>query len=81
MPTRARTTGDLERAKKRLWRAVLRASEIVEDPDPALALKGIHALAQACGVYTKLFEVAELEARVAALEAAVQSRTLRKVLP
>jgi hypothetical protein len=74
MPSKARTTGDLERAKKRLWRAVLRASEIVEDTDPNLALRGVHALSQALTVYAKLHEAADLEARLSALEAAVQQR-------
>lgn len=82
MPSKARTTGDLERAKKRLWRAVLRASEIVEDTDLNLALRGVHALSQALTVYTRLHETHELEARLSSLEAALQQpRTMRRVLP
>jgi hypothetical protein len=85
MPTRARTVGDLERAKKRLWRGILRASEVLEDPDSGVALRAIHALAQACGVYVRLFEAAELEERVAALEQALLQHQgplgLRRVKP
>lgn len=82
MPIKARTVGDLERAKKRLWRAILRASEIVEEPDPQLALKAIHALGQAVGAYTKVHEASDLEARLKALEEHVRllNNPLRKVL-
>ncbi|WP_027892004.1 hypothetical protein [Calidithermus chliarophilus] len=58
----------MERAKKRLWRAVLRASEIVEDIDPNLALRAIHALGQVTLAYAKLHEAHDLERRLEALE-------------
>lgn len=74
MPSKTRTTGDLERAKKRLWRAVLRASEIIESEDLNLALRAIHALGQVTLAYAKLHEAADLEARLSALETAVQQR-------
>lgn len=83
MPSKARTTGDLERAKKRLWRAVLRASEIIEDTDPNLALRGVHALSQALTVYAKLHETHELEGRLRALEQALatkQTKSMRRVI-
>lgn len=83
MPIKARTVGDLERAKKRLWRAILRASEIVEEPDPQLALKAVHALGQAVGAYTKVHEACDLEQRLVALEERLKlmgDARLRRVL-
>ena len=40
------------------------------DDDHDLTLRAIHALGQVCGQYSKLLEIGELEARLAALEAA-----------
>ena len=60
--------GTLEDARALLWRALTRAGELLEEEDPALSLKAIHAISQGVGAYAKVLEVGELEARIAALE-------------
>ena len=62
--------GTLEDARALLWRALTRAGELLEEEDPALSLKAIHAISQGASAYAKIVEVGELEARIAALEAA-----------
>ena len=73
---RTRTTGDLEKLKKKVWQSISAAEEILldEHTDNATRLRAIHALIQASTAYTRLVEfdesaqrVAELEARVAAV--------------
>ena len=55
-----------------LWKAITAASEIVADSssDVATRLRGIHAISQAAGSYTKLVELVEFEARLRAIEEA-----------
>lgn len=60
--------GTLEDARALLWRALTRAGELLEEEDPALCLKAIHAISQGASAYAKIVEVGELEARIAALE-------------
>ena len=62
--------GTLEDARGLLWRALQRAAELLEEEDPALTLKAVHAVSQGASSYAKLVEVGELEARIAALEIA-----------
>jgi hypothetical protein len=68
--------GDLAALRKRLWFGVLRASDILEDPEasPELALKACHALGQLGGCYANLLKTSELEARLTALEQALLRR-------
>lgn len=60
--------GTLEDARALLWRALTRAGELLEEEDPALSLKAIHAISQGAAAYARIVEVGELEARIAALE-------------
>ena len=62
--------GTLEDARALLWRALTRAGELLEEEDPALSLKAIHAISQGAAAYARIVEVGELEARIAALEGA-----------
>jgi hypothetical protein len=67
---RHKKPGDLPALTRVLWRAVLEAQEILEAAtEPELKLKAIHALSQCAGQYSKLLEVGEFEARLAAVEA------------
>lgn len=66
--------GSVEDLQAALWRAIDRLNESLKskkgaDVDDA-ALRRMHALCQLGGVYLKVVEVGELEARIAALEAA-----------
>lgn len=66
--TKRRKAGTLEHARALLWQALERAAELLEEEDPALSLKAVHALSQGASSYAKLVEAGELEARIAALE-------------
>ncbi|MVN85170.1 hypothetical protein GO986_00085 [Deinococcus sp. HMF7620] len=61
--------GTLEDARALLWRALTRAGELLEEDDPAHALRAVHAVSQGAAAYARIVEVGELEARIAALEA------------
>ncbi len=71
MPTRKRTLGDLEGATRLVWKGLKRAAQLLEHPDPQVALKAAHAVFQGATAYAKLMEVKELKERVEALEARV----------
>ena len=62
--------GTLEDARALLWKALQRASVILENDDDTLSLKAIHAVSQGAAAYARIIEVGELEARLAALEGA-----------
>lgn len=66
---RRRKTGTLEDARALLWRALTRGGELLEEEDPALSLKAVHAVSQGVTAYARVVEVGELEARIAAIEA------------
>lgn len=61
--------GTLEDARALLWRALTRAGELLEQEDPMLSLKAVHAVSQGASAYARIVEVGEIEARLAALEA------------
>lgn len=67
----AETAGTVSDLRLKLWRALAVATDMLDDPgsDAASKLKALHALTQASGVYLKVVEVGELEARLNALEA------------
>jgi uncharacterized small protein (DUF1192 family) len=66
--------GDLESTKRRTWGILCLAyDEVAMAEDAEQRRKGMLAYAQLAGVYLKLYEVAELEPRIQALEAAMQS--------
>lgn len=60
--------GTLEDARALLWRALERAGDLLEEEDPLLSLKAIHAVSQGAAAYARIVEVGEIEARLAALE-------------
>ncbi|MFY7998885.1 MAG: hypothetical protein ACOVSW_09830 [Candidatus Kapaibacteriota bacterium] len=54
-PRKRRKKGSLKEAKLRLWAAIERTTTIIENErQPEVVLRGIHALSQAIGVYTRL---------------------------
>ncbi|HLA64453.1 MAG TPA: hypothetical protein VK610_08485 [Rhodothermales bacterium] len=61
--------GELADVRATLWKALGRVEEMTADTDKGLALKATHALVQVAGVYLKVLEVGEMEARLAELEA------------
>jgi len=66
--------GQLIDLLKMLWQALLEAEAVLEtasEDNPELKLKAVHAISQCGGQYAKLLEVGELEARLAAVEAAL----------
>jgi hypothetical protein len=71
---RAEAEGTLKDLTDTLWRAVKRLDECLDtitegdEIDTAELCKVTHALAQSAGVYIKVIEAGELEARLAALE-------------
>jgi hypothetical protein len=72
-----RRAGDLPALKIEVWMALLRAVEVMNDPEsaPELKLRCVHAIAQTAGVYANLLKVGDLEDRVKALEEALQRRS------
>ena len=67
---RTKETGTLQDVQKKMWSAIIRLEQIAqrEGADDAGVIKATHCLIQACGQYSKLLEVGEYEARIAALE-------------
>jgi hypothetical protein len=65
--------GDMHQVQLILWHALKRAQGVldtaVEDDE---TLKACHAVGQLAGQYVKLLEVGELEARLTALEQALE---------
>ena len=66
-------SGTLEDARALLWRALSRAGELLEEEDPVLSLKAVHAVSQGAAAYARIVEVGEMEARLTALELATVS--------
>ena len=65
--------GNIDTLLRVLWNALLEAEAVLmatEGDNPELCLRAVHAMSQCAGQYAKLLEVGELEARIAALEAA-----------
>jgi hypothetical protein len=72
---RYRKPGDLTHLRAVLWRTILEVEALLDARPPSneLVIKSAHALAQLAGSYTKLVETADLEARLQALETAMQA--------
>lgn len=68
---RRRKPGDLSQLRAVIWRTILEVEALLDTRSPSneLVLKSVHALAQLAGAYTRLVETADLEARLATLEA------------
>jgi hypothetical protein len=68
-----RANGDIEGATALVWRAMKKAETIMKaSQEHDVQLKAIHALSQSASVYARLIECGELEARLAAIETAMQ---------
>ena len=71
-----RASGDLDSARKRLWRALEMAEACMMDAagegDRAGVLKAVHATTQAASAFARVVEVGELEARFDALQTLVE---------
>jgi hypothetical protein len=63
-----RKLGDLKGAGLALWHALETAERLLEDKDPLMQLKAVHATVQAVGVYTRWREVSDLEKRLKEFE-------------
>ena len=72
----AEAAGTLGDVRLKLWRALGRVEQIVEDSDadPALTLRAAHCLSQTASTYVRLTEAGELEKRMDALEEALTGR-------
>jgi hypothetical protein len=60
--------GNLKDVLGIVWEALETARELLGDSDPVMQLKAVHGVTQAAMGYAKLYEVGELENRLAALE-------------
>jgi hypothetical protein len=63
--------GDLTQLRAVLWRTIIEVEALLDTRPPSteIVLKSGHALAQLAGAYTRLVETADLETRLATLEA------------
>jgi hypothetical protein len=68
-------SGDLSDLRRVLWRTIVEVESLLDTRPPSndLVLKSAHALAQLAGAYTKLVETADLETRLATLEATLSA--------
>lgn len=77
---KARTGGSVEDARKAMWAAVEAledrvASTAEQEGDASELTRLTHALSQAVQTFLKTYEVGELEQRMAAIEAQLESPT------
>ncbi len=70
-----RKPGGLQTLKKKMWRAVLNAEDILTSPHvtPDQQLRAVHALIQAGGAYAKLLETTDLQEQLDTLKAEMAS--------
>jgi hypothetical protein len=68
--------GNLTQLRRVLWEVILEVEALLDESQRSteVVLKSAHALAQLAGTYTKLVETADLEKRLAALEAALPQK-------
>ena len=73
---RLRKIGTIADMQRELWRAILCARDVLQDPDndTTATLKAVHAITSASSAYAKLVEVGELEARLGELEKSLEKR-------
>ncbi|WP_135230675.1 hypothetical protein [Deinococcus fonticola] len=71
---KASKPGNLKEVAGMLWEALETARELLSDDDTGTRLKAIHALSQTASSYARVYEVGELEARLEALEQAMQGQ-------
>jgi hypothetical protein len=70
---RRRKPGDLLQLRAVLWQTIIEVEALLDTRPLSndLVLKSAHALAQLAGSYTRLVETADLEQRLAKLEASM----------
>ena len=75
---KAEAAGTVNDLRRKLWRAMAAADDVLADKkaEPTLKLKALHALTQASGAYLKIVEVGELEARLAVVEERLNDRSV-----
>ncbi|AWR85671.1 hypothetical protein [Meiothermus taiwanensis] len=71
MPRPPSKTTDLNVARSALKRGLKTAVNLLEDGDPQVRLRAVHATAQAASALIKLAELGDLEARLETLERAL----------
>ena len=73
---RPRKPGDLHALQRKLWWALLRAEEVLdtEGAPTEQRLRAVHAISQTAATYANLLKTSDLEARILALEQALQQR-------
>lgn len=71
MPRPPSKTTDLNVARSALKRGLKTAVNLLEDGDPQVRLRAVHAAAQAASALIKLAELGDLEARLETLERAL----------
>ena len=73
---RLRKIGTIADMQRELWRAVLCAKDVLQDPlsDPSTTLKAVHAITSASTAYAKLIEIGEVEKRLEAVEKLLEKR-------
>lgn len=54
-------------------KAIETARNVLDDPDPSVRLRAVHAISQIGGTYVRIHEAVELEARLEALESVIDS--------
>jgi hypothetical protein len=72
-----RAVGSLPQLLAIMWHALGEAQDVLDHAtaeQAELRLKAVHAIIQAGSAYAKLLEIGELEARLAALEAAARGQ-------
>ncbi|MFC4427184.1 hypothetical protein [Deinococcus navajonensis] len=65
---RRRRPGTLQEAQFLLWVALERAGNLLERPEPDIALRAVHAVSQGVSAYLRLIEVGHMEERLEELE-------------
>ncbi len=73
---RLRKIGTLADMQRELWRAILCAKDVLQDPDSdtSATLKAVHAITSASTAYARLVEIGEIEARLEAVEELLKER-------
>ncbi len=71
LPKRVRP-GDVDALRRKIWRAILAAELLLEHAEPDIRLRAVNAIGQTGNTYRGILELADLEARVAALEASAE---------
>lgn len=69
-----KAVGTIDDLREQVWHAIEAAAAVLHDPeaDPTLRLRGVHAVTQAAGAYTKVLEACEFEARLRDLELKIE---------